>query len=89
MSEMIERVADAILKDLRYRKGFGQIWDECDEGIQAEIREAIGRAAILAMREPSEVMFKARFELYMTSNPWIEANKKSLYQAWIDAALKD
>lgn len=59
MKPMVERVANAVLRDLTGRRGFRQSWDECDEGIQDEIREAIGTLAIAEMRTPTSGMILA------------------------------
>ena len=38
VGQQSEEIVDAILADLTDRKGMRQAWEECDEGIQAEIR---------------------------------------------------
>lgn len=89
MSEMVERVADAILLDLTDRSGFGNSWDSCDDEIKNEIRKAIGRAAIFAMREPTNAMIEAHIET--CAGDAAEAGPERTGQAWramIDEALK-
>ena len=62
MSDMVERVGLEILDELESRKGFRQVIDEIENDgadLYDEVRDAVGRAAIAAMREPTEVMVRA------------------------------
>ena len=59
MDEMVERVAKAVLDDLENRRGIQQELEgikDTDPEVYDEIKDAIGRAAIAAMREPTERM---------------------------------
>lgn len=70
MSEMVERVARAIAED---QDGMEDYWD-------AYVNAA--RAAIAAMREPTDKMIEASLD-----DAWT-AHTRQLYQRMIDAALK-
>lgn len=89
MSEMIERVARAIFGELW---GAGD-WESIDaggpevpksmRGLTDGCRDA-ARAAIEAMREPTEGQYEA---LSATGLMWREMNSKLVWQTYIDAAL--
>lgn len=73
MSEMIERVAMAILGAM-----------DLTDGLDAISADTYARAAIEAMREPDETM------LWAHELPDIGPDEiRALWQAMIDAALKD
>lgn len=80
MSEMIEQAARAIAEEL------GLVFDDLEESSFGDdltkddmIRSA--RAAISAMREPTEAMLKA------ADGHWFEGHPRDCWQAMIDAAL--
>lgn len=81
MSEMVERVAKAILDDMSQRKGIGDELDQVDDEIMEEIKEAIGRAAISAMRQPNRAMSHAGFDQ-------VGQKYSDVWKAMIDEALK-
>ncbi len=56
---MIQKVARAVILGLCDHKGIRQALDDIDEETMLGIELEIARAAIAAMREPSEVMLKA------------------------------
>lgn len=85
MIEMVERVARAIVAKINEIDGEGRQWEEgsADERAEASM---IARAAIEAMREPTNDMIDAL---------WAEEEKaqgggcgKLMFVAAIDAALK-
>jgi hypothetical protein len=41
-----ERAGRAVLSELRSRKGFRQVIDDCDAGVVGELVGALGRAAL-------------------------------------------
>lgn len=84
MSEMVERVAAAVLKDLSDRRGIRQAFDNIDDGVMAEIRDAIGRAAISAMRGPTAAMIAAREVPGVLERDDI----RLVWEAMLDEALK-
>lgn len=78
MSEMIERVAKAIWGDLGG-------WDDLNGDTKETVRKE-ARAAIAAMREPTEAM------LDTTVNPHCVETMEDIRDVWtdmIDAALSD
>lgn len=60
--DMIERVAAAVLSDLLDRRGIRHAFDDIDDDVMAEIRQAIGRAAITAMRKSGPLDERDAFE---------------------------
>ena len=50
-----ERAVDLIIDDLTDRKGFGQVWDETDKKIQADIREKWERLIAKVYAEVEDV----------------------------------
>ena len=42
---MHSKLVDKIIKELRGRKGFDNVWDEMDEETQAELEEKLGEIA--------------------------------------------
>ena len=96
MSEsMVERVARGIAK--QQRRG-AEDWDEIDEKdvydtnyLLREDYRAMARAAIEAMREPTEAMFHAAFAGIVRDHGDITGiyfDLKVVYRDMIDAALK-
>lgn len=82
MESMIERVARAIAGKLDDNTP----WKECGQGFR-ETCILLARAAIEAMREPTEAMLDA---YSLTSMSWNdEAVAKSVWYPMIDAALKE
>lgn len=81
---MIEKVGAAIARELKNRRGFRQIFDGLDEDIESEVIQALGRAAIEAMREPSPEMVDAGDE----ADPSGYGVVKEVWPAMIDAALE-
>jgi hypothetical protein len=56
---MVEAVALAVIDELTDRKGFRQWWDNVDPQTQRDVGECVARAAIEALRVPSEAMIEA------------------------------
>lgn len=75
MNEMIERVAKAIWSD--YWDGEGCSWAEMEESSR-QTALSMARAAIEAMREPTEAMLEAQFGQPSPADCW---------RAMIDAAV--
>lgn len=92
MSEIIERVARALHK----RMAGGRVtWDELSLFSKAAARD-VARAAILAMREPTEAMvYEAMTTAYPTVKeaggmlPQAKEAARLEWQAMIDAALTE
>jgi hypothetical protein len=88
MSEMVERVVEAIASS----GATDPMWDD-------ETVRMVARAAIAAMREPTEEMKRAGFENsphdvggcsdQISKEDWREEICPEIYQAMIDAALKE
>lgn len=74
MSEMVERVGLAV------RKAIEDVADLDDS-----MHEIIGRAAITAMREPTEAQYNA---LCATGKLWRELNSYEVWTTYIDEELK-
>lgn len=88
MSEMIERVAKALMQTDRAMCGLEVLSEkelEFDTAHKANSMKK-ARAAIAAMREPTKEMCKAGSERHMVSN--LEEEAKIKYQWMIDEALK-
>jgi hypothetical protein len=88
-------VADAVRAVLDDRGGFDGWWAGVDEKTQEEILEAIGRAAIEAMREPTDDMLEYGYACLIDTRepqdqPWDQwdAMIKRRYNALISAALR-
>ena len=78
MNELVERVEEAIV-ELHYKS-------RLDDGVEPTCRE-IARAAIAAMREPTEAMRDAG---YMSAIQYCDADANDaglIWQAMIDEAL--
>lgn len=85
---MVGQVGRAVMEGaLGDRRGYRQTWDVVDDAVRAEIIEAVGRAAIEAMREPSKAMVDAgvAFALHVT----ISAEALSLLTQAAQDALDD
>ena len=88
---MVERVGLEILDELESRKGFRQVIDEIENDgadLYDEVRDAVGRAAIAAMREPTEEMCKcaeSNWSGFCTDGGAFRAARR-LYRAMIAAA---
>lgn len=83
MSEMVERVARAMngsACDLREND-----WDERSDSWKDTLRKH-ARAAIEAMKEPTEVQYDAISNCGLM---WRENNSGNVYKLMIDAALKE
>lgn len=80
MSEMVERVAMAIHVTMD-----APAWDRTSV-LTRDVMRVRARAAIAAMREPTEDM---RDALSATGKMWRELNSETVWQTYIDAALKD
>ena len=78
MSEMIERVAKAIHKVTHDDK-----WPTCNFCKDA------ARAAIEAMRQPTEAMIGAGRDATINNDPLAYPDVEDTWPAMIDAALKD
>jgi len=83
MSDMIERVAEAIMSDLRERSG---VIDGIDEDIVEEMGDTLARAAIEAMRAPTEAMEEAALDVRPLMLP---DSPREVWGAMIDAALNE
>lgn len=82
-SEMVERVARAIAE----AGNGGQFDDETwYKEYQRDVHRVRARAAIEAMREPTEVQYNS---LCQTNKIWSELNSQTVWQTYIDSALKD
>lgn len=81
MSEMVERVAKAILND-------NDLWNDMGApGQNALVEEA--RRAIAAMREPTPEMLGAAAVILIKEFPeWHKAPVRAIFQAMIDEMLK-
>ena len=77
IESMIDKIADGVLSDLTGRSGFDAFWSEIDSGTRQEIREAIGRNALEAMREPTVEMVA------------LGESSTRLWASMVDAALDD
>lgn len=73
MSEMVERVAEALAKSDKYTSDY----------------TALARAAIEAMREPTEGMTNAAFNIELWDQPINEHCAQDVWQTMIDAALQE
>jgi hypothetical protein len=86
MSEMVDRVADAVSElelngpiDLHLNVETSQLY------LAPKAAIAVARAAIEAMREPTEEMYDA---LSARDKMWRDTNSTEVWQALIDGALK-
>lgn len=84
MSEMIERVAKAIFKDYDWSFAPKAPFEEQELHLQ-EIFRNLAKAAIAAMREPTDAMVKAAWRRN-DDNDGKEADREN-WQSMIDAAL--
>jgi hypothetical protein len=83
MSEMVERVAEALAQSFRETvvKVSGDSWEQTGVTLPSkEVWERYARAAIEAMRKPTDPMLDAGNKLYMLDECW---------EAMIDAAIAD
>jgi hypothetical protein len=96
MSEMIEKAAKAMreMEIARDRKEHGErgrlaSWDDLAkfDGSQ-DIYRDLARAAIEAMREPTQAMLDT-VTAYDQEEPFSDATMRSVYQEMIGAALTD
>ena len=93
MSEMIDRVAEALAQSFRdtVAKVSGQSWEETGVTLPSrEVFERYARAAIEAMREPTEAMVQSGcvwFRQYDPDFDPLSDNINNAWQAMIDAAL--
>lgn len=91
MNEMTARVADAVLADLRGRRVIGDELDglAADKAVYEDIREAIGRAAIKAMRVPTAEMLQPLTRpLLSCGYGHDDADFDAVWKAMIDGALE-
>ena len=78
MTDMTERVARAIYFNMNcVMHDHDELWRDCNQAIYRDC----ARAAIEAMREPTEVMEKAG------NAPWHDADALMCWQLMIDVAL--
>ncbi len=85
---IIERVARALFvktKEEASSRGIQSSWENCP--IKGHYID-LARAAVAAMREPTEAMERAAFS-NMDKNGYAAGNPTSDYSAMIDAALKE
>jgi hypothetical protein len=94
MSEMIERVSRAVFPNEWLALDRGDIWKHVVDDVRADLLNR-GRAAIEAMREPTEAMVKAG-DQKNHEDALIEAGcinitneLPAIYDAMIDAALAE
>lgn len=83
MGEMVERIAKAIAIS-----GNGGTWDDWYNEDQREFHRRRARAAIEAMREPTEVMVGAAVEYAALGGDIPLYNIEYVFNDMIDAALK-
>ena len=81
MTDMIERVARAIDEAHRNEKVSDEMWAVCKRHSAFKPAFDCARAAIAAMREPTERMKEAGF--------WEGSASPNNYRAMIDAALEE
>jgi len=85
MTDMIDKIARAMHASVNGHVIPPPTWDNQSEQSQNYWR--IGaRAAIAAMREPTEEQYEA---LSATGKMWRELDSKTVWQTYIDAALED
>jgi len=85
MSEIVERVARAIYEFSPSEGIWGSVlWDEYPEAMKGPVY-GLARAAIAALREPTEAMIEAVSE---GTGPATHLARKSIYIGMIDEALK-
>lgn len=82
MSEMVERVAKAIVARIDVMDGCGSTWDAAPASAKEEAF-IIARAAIEAMREPTEPMIQRGWELLRGN-----LRPDEIYPHMIDEALR-
>ncbi len=83
---MVERVAIAMFdKGEKWTTMGGQHWDTAPE-VQKQVLRAQARAAIEALREPTEAMLAT---LSAKDKLWRDTNSTEVWQAFIDGALKE
>lgn len=94
MSEMIERVAHAVSAEMARQLGAspapGRVWDPSSWTASGDVvnLESVARAAIEAMREPTDEM-KAHEEVHWGYSCNICGGLTEGWYAMSDAALKD
>lgn len=81
MTDMIERVAKAI-EGVEYFLNGSTVPTRIGPGLSPQL----ARAAIAAMREPTEEMYQGVCAL---NKMWRDSNSAEIWQAMIDAALGD
>jgi len=80
MSEVIERVVRAIETEM-------QRVHDSSGGILCASPEQLARAAIAALREPTEAMLEAGLEAHYDPDDWRIRELGTTWRAMIDAAL--
>lgn len=83
---MVERVARAVADEVRRQRIAPEIWSAVfGEEIPPTDMGAVARAAIAAMREPTQAQYEA---LSATNKMWRELDSRTVWQIYIDAALQ-
>jgi len=82
MSEMVDRVAQAIADACA---DASVEYDRPETFIPLGARQALARAAIAAMREPTDEQYAA---LSATGKRWRDQTSETVWKTFIDAALK-
>lgn len=82
--DMIERVAKAIYEARRGGGSWEVLLQQRSAATEAERWQLAARAAIEAMREPTEEQYHA---LCATNKMWAQLDSKTVWQTYIDAAL--
>ena len=88
MSEMIERVAKAIVEKINELEGYGTSWEDAPPE-QREAMYPLARAVMEAIREPTAAMLEAEPDddgEFSKENSIFHA--RQFWQAMIDEALK-
>ncbi len=86
MNEMVGRVVQAMADNLKARDNVRARQELTGVTIDVDL-EALARAAIAAMREPSKAMLSTGWQ--HTAHPCWEADVADTWRAMIDAALAD
>lgn len=51
LPQISERITNAVIEDLRKRKGIGDAFDEVDDDVLAELTEELDAVVLFALRE--------------------------------------
>jgi len=81
---MITKVGEAVIEELKDRRGLRQEIENLDDYVLEEIQEAAGRAALEAMLEPSKRML-----LVGNAKLTADLNSEEVFIPMIRQALKE